>query len=75
MAAVRLLCESPLAQDQLQMHAIEARIWCREPDNQFLPATGIAVHQTPDHTAFERGAVRIDDGVREGDMICRLRLH
>ena len=62
----------PLAQDQLQMHghAIEARICAENPDNQFLPATGtLAVYQTPDHTAFERGAVRIDDGVREGDTI------
>ena len=62
----------PLAQDQLQMHghAIEARICAENPDNNFLPATGtLAVYQKPDHTAFERGVVRIDDGVREGDTI------
>ena len=62
----------PLAQDQLQMHghAIEARICAESPDKQFLPATGtLAVYQKPDHTAFERGVTRIDDGVREGDTI------
>ena len=62
----------PLAQDQLQMHghAIEARICAENPDNNFLPATGtLTVYQKPDHTAFERGVVRIDDGVREGDTI------
>ena len=62
----------PLAQDQLQMHghAIEARICAESPDKQFLPATGtLTVYQKPDHTAFERGVTRIDDGVREGDTI------
>ncbi len=62
----------PLAQDQLQMHghAIEARICAENPDNQFLPATGtLNVYQKPGHTAFERGTVRFDDGVREGDTI------
>ena len=62
----------PLAQDQLQMHGheIEERICAENPDNNFLPATGtLAVYQKLDHTAFERGVVRIDDGVREGDTI------
>ena len=62
----------PLAQDQLQMHghAIEARICAENPDNHFLPATGtLNVYQKPAHTAFERGTVRFDDGVREGDTI------
>ncbi|MFP8834910.1 acetyl/propionyl/methylcrotonyl-CoA carboxylase subunit alpha [Hydrogenophaga sp. XSHU_21] len=62
----------PLQQHQLRMqgHAIEARICAENPDNQFLPATGtLRVYRKPPHTAFERGAVRVDDGVREGDAI------
>ena len=62
----------PLRQDQLVLHghAIEARICAENPDNQFLPATGrLAVYRKPAHVAFARGAVRIDDGVREGDAI------
>jgi 3-methylcrotonyl-CoA carboxylase alpha subunit len=62
----------PLAQDQLRItgHAIEARICAETPDNNFLPATGMLnVYKKPVHTAFERGQVRVDDGVREGDAI------
>jgi 3-methylcrotonyl-CoA carboxylase alpha subunit len=66
----------PLAQDQLQIHghAIEARICAENPDNQFLPATGqLQVYRKPDHVSFARAngvcSVRIDDGVREGDVI------
>ncbi len=62
----------PLAQDQLRIngHAIEARICAESPDNNFLPATGtLHVYGKPDATSFERGAVRIDDGVRQGDAI------
>ena len=62
----------PLAQDQLRIHghAIEARICAETPDNNFLPATGtLHVYQKPAHSSFERGTVRVDDGVREGDTI------
>ena len=62
----------PLRQDELRMqgHAIEARICAENPDNHFLPATGrLAVYRKPAHVAFERGGVRFDDGVREGDAI------
>ena len=62
----------PLQQGDLKIqgHAIEARICAENPDNQFLPATGrLAVYRKPAHVAFERGAVRFDDGVREGDAI------
>ena len=62
----------PLAQDQLRIngHAIEARICAESPDNNFLPATGtLHVYAKPDATSFERGVVRIDDGVRQGDAI------
>jgi 3-methylcrotonyl-CoA carboxylase alpha subunit len=51
-------------------HAIEARICAETPDNQFLPATGrLDVYQKPEAVSFERGSVRVDDGVREGDAI------
>jgi len=62
----------PLRQDELRIHghAIEARICAETPDNNFLPATGtLAVYRKPDCTAFDRGVVRVDDGVREGDTI------
>src|SRR5574343_535581 len=62
----------PLAQEDLRIHghAIEARICAENPDNQFLPATGqLAGYRKPACTSFERGAVRVDSGVREGDAI------
>jgi 3-methylcrotonyl-CoA carboxylase alpha subunit len=62
----------PLAQEQLKIHghAIEARICAENPDNNFLPATGtLHVYGKPDAAAFARGAVRVDDGVRQGDAI------
>jgi len=62
----------PLKQEQLRIqgHAIEARICAENPDNNFLPATGtLHVYQKPVCTSFERGTVRVDDGVREGDAI------
>lgn len=77
----------PLKQEQLQIHghAIEARICAENPDNNFLPATGtLHVYRKPaQHTAFQRGRVRVDDGVREGgeispfydSMIAKLIVH
>ncbi len=69
----------PLQQAELRIngHAIEARICAENPDNNFLPATGsLLVYRKPECTAFERAtlsdagvAVRVDDGVREGDAI------
>jgi 3-methylcrotonyl-CoA carboxylase alpha subunit len=62
----------PLKQEDLRIHghAIEARICAETPDNNFLPATGtLTVYRKPACTAFERGVVRVDDGVREGDTI------
>jgi len=62
----------PLKQEDLHIHghAIEARICAETPDNQFLPATGrLDVYRKPACTSFERGSVRVDDGVREGDAI------
>jgi 3-methylcrotonyl-CoA carboxylase alpha subunit len=72
----------PLTQDQLKIsgHAIEARICAENPDNNFLPTTGcLEVLRWPAHVGFSRNAdaesfhasapVRIDAGVREGDVI------
>jgi 3-methylcrotonyl-CoA carboxylase alpha subunit len=62
----------PLKQEQLKIkgHAIEARICAESPDNNFLPATGnLQIYGLPDCTAFERGSVRVDSGVRRGDAI------
>ncbi len=69
----------PLRQEQLRIkgHAIEARICAENPDNNFLPATGtLQVYRKPACASFERAnfsgtgvAVRVDDGVREGDTI------
>ncbi|HYW56219.1 MAG TPA: acetyl/propionyl/methylcrotonyl-CoA carboxylase subunit alpha [Polaromonas sp.] len=62
----------PLMQDQLRIHghALEARICAESPDNNFLPATGtLHVYGLPASVSFERGLVRVDAGVREGDAI------
>jgi 3-methylcrotonyl-CoA carboxylase alpha subunit len=62
----------PLQQEQLQIHghAIEARICAENPDKHFLPATGtLQVYGLPACSTFERGVVRVDSGVREGDSI------
>ena len=62
----------PLQQEQIKLHghAIEARICAENPDHNFLPATGhLQVYRKPAHSAFERGTLRFDDGVRQGDVI------
>ena len=62
----------PKTQDELTIngHAIEARICAENPDNGFLPATGtLFTYQKPEHSTFNITDVRIDDGVREGDVI------
>ncbi|MGO2364411.1 MAG: acetyl/propionyl/methylcrotonyl-CoA carboxylase subunit alpha [Psychrobacter sp.] len=62
----------PKTQDDLAIngHAIEARICAENPDNSFLPATGtLFTYQKPEHSTFNITDVRIDDGVREGDVI------
>ncbi len=62
----------PLKQEQLRMHghAIEARICAENPEAGFLPATGtLSVARWPAHVSFQRGDVRIDSGVGEGDAI------
>ena len=68
----------PLPKKQAELsingHAIEARICAENPDNGFLPATGtLFTYQKPEHSTFiinkNSTDVRIDDGVREGDVI------
>ncbi|WP_372844852.1 biotin carboxylase N-terminal domain-containing protein [Psychrobacter sp.] len=66
----------PKKQEELSIngHAIEARICAENPDNGFLPATGtLFTYQKPEHSTFvinkDGTGVRIDDGVREGDVI------
>ncbi|MDL5031513.1 acetyl/propionyl/methylcrotonyl-CoA carboxylase subunit alpha [Pelomonas sp. APW6] len=62
----------PLKQHELRMHghAIEARICAENPEAGFLPATGrLGVARWPAHVKFQRGDVRIDSGVDEGDEI------
>ena len=62
----------PLKQEDLRIHghAIEARICAENPDNNFLPATGsLNVYGLPECVTFERGVVRVDSGVRQGDAI------
>nr|WP_317200197.1 acetyl/propionyl/methylcrotonyl-CoA carboxylase subunit alpha [uncultured Psychrobacter sp.] len=62
----------PKSQEELAIngHAIEARICAENPDNNFLPATGtLFTYQKPKHSTFIIDDVRIDDGVREGDVI------
>ena len=58
----------PLRQDQLTIsgHAVEARIYAEDPDNEFLPAAGkLTWLQEP----TESNHVRVDTGVVQGDDI------
>ncbi|MBK1886772.1 acetyl/propionyl/methylcrotonyl-CoA carboxylase subunit alpha [Marinobacter sp. DY40_1A1] len=58
----------PLEQSQVKTrgHALEARIYAEDPDQDFLPATGnLRYLSTPDESAH----VRVDTGVIEGDEI------
>jgi 3-methylcrotonyl-CoA carboxylase alpha subunit len=57
----------PLRQDQIAStgHAVEARLYAEDPERDFLPQTGTIKHlHWPD-------GVRIDSGVRQGDVISR----
>jgi 3-methylcrotonyl-CoA carboxylase alpha subunit len=58
----------PQTQDELGLngHAFEARIYAEDPARDFLPATGHLAHlRFPDPGPH----VRIDTGVREGDVV------
>ncbi len=58
----------PLEQSQVRIrgHALEARIYAEDPDQDFLPATGTLRYlNSPDESAH----VRVDTGVVEGDEV------
>ena len=62
----------PFAQSDLHItgHAFEARLYAEDVAEGFLPATGRLDHlRFPVAQAFERGAVRVDSGVRQGDEV------
>ena len=58
----------PLLQQDLRLqgHALEARIYAEDPDNDFLPVSGNLTYL---RTPLESQHVRIDSGVREGDEV------
>lgn len=58
----------PLQQSDLQIngHAIEARIYAEDPDNEFLPATGTISYL---HSPVQNKHVRIDTGIAEADEV------
>jgi 3-methylcrotonyl-CoA carboxylase alpha subunit len=70
----------PRQQEQLKItgHAFEARIYAENPRNQFLPSPGPIIEmRQPTETiragsgnfSGAEGAVRIDTGVRQGDVV------
>lgn len=58
----------PLKQEQITMngHAFEARIYAEDPDNDFLPATGLIHHMGIPQTSLN---VRVDSGIVSGDSV------
>ncbi|WP_428035885.1 acetyl/propionyl/methylcrotonyl-CoA carboxylase subunit alpha, partial [Amphritea sp.] len=58
----------PLQQDEIRIngHALEARVYAEDPDNDFLPATGTLRYL---RTPQESQHVRVDTGVVEGDEV------
>jgi geranyl-CoA carboxylase alpha subunit len=54
----------PMTQEQIMFsgHAIEARVYCEDPENGFLPATG---HVDFWRTSSDQG-IRTDDGIHSG---------
>lgn len=59
----------PKAQSDLTLngHAFEARIYAENPENGFLPASGLLAHMQPPTEV--QGRVRVDTGVRTGDHV------
>ncbi|BBB26624.1 acetyl/propionyl/methylcrotonyl-CoA carboxylase subunit alpha [Amphritea japonica] len=67
---LRIASGEPLPQQQDEVrvhgHALEARIYAEDPDNEFLPATGTLHYlRTPEESQH----VRVDTGVVEGDEV------
>jgi geranyl-CoA carboxylase alpha subunit len=66
---LRIAAGEPLTvvQDDVEIngHAIEARLYAEDPENDYLPATGtVELWETP-----ELGALRVDTGIRTGSEI------
>ncbi|WIX32770.1 biotin carboxylase N-terminal domain-containing protein [Salinicola sp. JS01] len=62
----------PKAQSELTLtgHAIEARLYAEDPDNDFLPATGKLLRfALPLASADLNGRIRLDSGVEAGDTV------
>ncbi len=64
----------PLTQEQVRIrgHAVEARVYAEDPENDFLPAAGTLHHLLEPVTGADinRGSrVRLDTGVRQGDEV------
>lgn len=58
----------PLNQSQVTVkgHAIEVRVYAEDPDNEFLPATGVLSYL---HQPTQSSHVRVDTGVIQGDEV------
>ncbi|MBL8392430.1 MAG: acetyl/propionyl/methylcrotonyl-CoA carboxylase subunit alpha [Candidatus Accumulibacter sp.] len=58
----------PLRQDQLDIrgHALEARIYAENPEQEFLPSTGRLLHLARPAESLN---VRVDTGIEQGDEI------
>jgi 3-methylcrotonyl-CoA carboxylase alpha subunit len=58
----------PKLQSQIEIngHALEARIYAEDPEQDFMPATGVlAFLSTPEESEH----IRVDTGVRQGDEV------
>ena len=64
---LRIAAGEPMSCGELNMrgHAIEVRLYAEDPENNFLPAIG----QLKRFIAPTGPGVRLDTGVREGDMV------
>ncbi len=62
----------PLGQRDLRIngHAVEVRLYAEDPNRNFLPSTGKLVHlRLPQEERHGNHHVRVDTGVREGDVV------
>lgn len=63
----------PRQQDELRLegHSFEARLYAEDPDNDFLPATGLLERFRLDlaGAGLDASQVRLDSGVAEGDEV------
>ena len=58
-------------EDGMSGHALEARIYAENPENDFLPCTGKILHLRPPSLGNSPSTVnvRVETGVREGDEV------